>query len=104
MTGALVAVAGGLLLDIPALLLGVLDLSTHLLRHVLAEFLGNVGAHLSRHLDVVADLAGNLLTLNTLTVRAHRLGLLPLNAPRNVLAFGGRNFITELLGDFGALF
>ena len=39
MTGALVAVAGGLLLDIPALLLGVLDLSTHLLRHSPADLL-----------------------------------------------------------------
>jgi hypothetical protein len=39
MTGALVAVAGGLLLDIPALLLGVLDLSTHLLGHSPAHLL-----------------------------------------------------------------
>jgi hypothetical protein len=54
-------------------------------------------------LDVVAGLAGQLLTLHTRTVRTDGLGLLALDTPRNVLAFGGRNFITKLLCDFGAL-
>merc|ERR1719428_2742417 len=145
-TGALVGEALHLLLDVPALLRGVLHLPTLLPRHspahlslarltlllrhsagdflgdeitlllrdivallprdlpavvpgnVLAELLRGVGADLARHLDVVADLAGHLLALHTLAVRADGVSFLALHSPWDILALGGRNIFAHLLG------
>ena len=90
-----------LLRDVVALLPG--NLPAVVPGNVLAELLRGVGADLTRHLDVVADLAGHLLTLNTLAVRADGVSFLPLHSPWDILALGSRNIFAHLLGYLVAL-
>merc|ERR1739838_198613 len=85
-----------LLRDIVALL--PRNLPAVVLGDVLAELLRDVGADLARHLDVVTDLAGQLLAFNPLAVRADGLSFLALHVSWNVLALGGRDILAHLLG------
>merc|ERR1739838_282854 len=84
-----------LLRDIVALL--PRNLPAVVLGDVLAELLRDVGADLARHLDVVADLAGHLLALNPLAVRADGVSFLALHTPWNVLALGGGDILDTCL-------
>merc|ERR1719427_448038 len=90
-----------LLRDIVALLPG--NLPAVVPGNFLAELLRGVGADLTRHLDVVADLARHLLALHTLAVRADGVSFLALHSPWNILALGGRNTFAHLLGYLVAL-
>merc|ERR1719427_670073 len=90
-----------LLRDIVALLPG--NLPAVVPGNFLAELLRGVGADLTRHLDVVADLARHLLALHTLAVRADGVSFLPLHSPWNILTLGGRNIFAHLLGYLVAL-